>query len=443
MDIISINYLLFVLGVLIVYQSLPPKAKKFWILLASLTFYGSISFTLFLTLIFSIFFNFWITFSRLKYKTWIAVIINILILFSFKFEDSSFLLPIGVSFFTFQGLSFVFDYSKKQKIQLIDFANYMSFFPQLIAGPIESFNHLGAQMNNLAPIQKKNVFSGMSLMLKGLVFKFVIANRCGLIVSSFYDEITSYDGWFLLFANLLFTFQILFDFSGYCFIAMGIAKILGISLSKNFTSPYRSTSLSDFWKKWHTTLHKWFKSYVFIPIVSYYPFWVAAVIVFFLSSIWHGIETHFLIWGLICLLFLFFDKYLIQKIKLPKLVKWIITFSMIYLSWIPFRVSKSGDITNILKLNFKLDNLIQFLADHTYVLKQDFMNNLSSICQYNNTSLNITYFDFYILTVGILMWCLFSKKINRLNPFYKSIFLFLVLGLLGYDNSTPFIYFQF
>ena len=158
MDILSIKYLLFIIGVLVVYQFLSPNLRRYWILATSLFFYGSLSVILLSALIFSILFNFWITFSHSKNKIWIAVIVNILILFSFKIDDSSFLVPIGVSFFTFQGLSFVFDYSEKPKIQLLNFANYMGFFPQLIAGPIESFHHLGPQLNSLNVSRRKIYF---------------------------------------------------------------------------------------------------------------------------------------------------------------------------------------------------------------------------------------------------------------------------------------------
>ena len=443
MDIISIKYLLFVIGILFVYQLLSPNSRRLWILATSLFFYGSISITLFFALLFSILFNFWITFSNFKYKIWIAVIVNILLLFSFKIDDSSFLVPIGVSFFTFQGLSFVFDYSGKSKIQLLNFANYMAFFPQLIAGPIESFHHLGPQLNSLKCIQKKNVFPGIFMILKGLVIKFVIANRCGIIVGSFYDEILSFDGWFLLIANFLFTIQILFDFSGYCLIAMGIAKIVGISLSENFLSPYKSKSLSDFWKRWHVTLHKWFKSYLFKPLVCKYPFWIAAGIVFLFSSLWHGIKLHFIIWGFVCIILLLFDKYVIQKIQLPKIIQWLVTFLMIYISWIPFRISKTNDFIKLTQLKYKFDGLIHFFSDHAYVINKQLLNNLSSICEYNNTSLNITYFDFYILILSLLIYPLISRAFNKLNPLYSSISLFFTLSFLGFDNSTPFIYFQF
>jgi D-alanyl-lipoteichoic acid acyltransferase DltB (MBOAT superfamily) len=156
MDILSINHLLFILIVLCVYHYLTPKLRGFWILIASFTFYGSISFLLLGTLAFSILFNYWITFSNFQCKVWIAIIVNIIILLSFKINESLFILSVGVSFFTFQGLSFVIDYSKKSKVQLLSFANYMAFFPQLIAEPIETFDDLGSQLKDLRNIKKEN-----------------------------------------------------------------------------------------------------------------------------------------------------------------------------------------------------------------------------------------------------------------------------------------------
>lgn len=443
MDILSINHLLFILVVLFVYNYLTPKLRGFWILIASFTFYGSISFLLLGTLSFSILFNYWITFSNFQWKIWIASIVNIIILLSFKINESSFLLSVGVSFFTFQGLSFVIDYSKKSKVQLLCFANYMAFFPQLIAGPIETFDDLGSQLKDLRNIKKENFLLGLSLILKGLVIKFVLANRCGLIVTSFYNEISAFDGWFLLFANLLFTFQILLDFSGYCLIAIGVAKIMGISLSNNFDMPYKATSLSIFWKKWHITLHRWFKKYLFNPLTKKHPFWIAAGIVFLTSSLWHGAQLRFVVWGTLCFTFLLLDKFVLQNINLPKVFKIILVFSLTYICWIPFRINKIYDFKHLLNLKFNLKSLMLFFADHAYVLRKDFLNNISSICMYNDTSLNITYLDFYILILSLFIFLIFSNKFKSLKSSHSSIILFLVLCFFSFDNSTPFIYFNF
>lgn len=442
MEIISVKYLLYVLLFLVTFQLLNTKYRSYWVLGFSLFFYGSISQFLLLALLISIGFNYWITYTKFKFKNSIAIIFNTLLLFSFKWSPSNFTLPIGISFFTFQALSFVFDQSNTKPVTIIQFANYLSFFPQLIAGPIEKYDHLAPQLTLLKPIQRTHFFPGISLALKGLVFKFVIANRCGIIVKSFYDEISYFDGWMLLLANTLFTFQILLDFSGYCLLARGIAKIMGVELSKNFFSPYLSSSLSDFWKRWHTTLHIWFKNYVFKPLIIKYSFWKVAGIIFLISSLWHGLKINFLIWGMTCFVLLLMDKYLIQKFICSKKITWFITFCCVSLSWIPFRIS---DFNALFNLSWNLNDFLLFVKDHHYVIFNDFMNNISSTCEYAGKNLGITFLDFYIMTLSLITFCvcsiIFKSKIK--HNLYTSFIFFLLLCFLGFDNSTPFIYFQF
>lgn len=445
MEIISIKYLIFVLIFLLVFQLITPNLRQYWTFSFSLFFYGSISYILLVTLLISIIFNYWITFTQYKLKKWYAIIFNLLLLFSFKLNPSTYLVPIGVSFFTFQALSFVFDNKEKDQVPLINFANYLAFFPQLIAGPIESYSNLGKQLAHLKSIKKHNLFPGVALILKGLVIKFVIANRCGIIVDSFFDNISKFDGWMLILSNLLFTMQILLDFSGYCLIAGGFAKLLGINLSKNFFQPYLSTSLSEFWKRWHTTLHIWFKKYVFKSIINRLGFWKSAGIVFFLSSLWHGVKLNFIIWGLICVLFLLLDKFFIQNNFKSKKIKWITTLSMIFISWIPFRISNPSDFIELFHLKWGTNHIYSMLSDHSYVLRTDFINNLSSTCEYAGVNLGITYLDFYVLAISLFTFCSYSVllKNKKTNSFYSSILLFVIFCFLGFDNSTPFIYFQF
>lgn len=444
MEIISLKYLSFLIGFLIVFQ-ITEKYKKTVILIGSLTFYLSISLPVFLALVFSILFNYWISCSNYPFKKALVITINLGILFIFKFFNSSVLIPIGVSFFTFQALSFVFDFENKERVSLLNFSNYLCFFPQIVAGPIEPYSKLGPQLSNLENIKKKNIFPASHLILKGLVLKYVIANRCDLIVNSFYNRISEFDNWFFLGSNLLFTFQILFDFSGYCLIALGIARILGIRLSENFNSPYRATSLSDFWKRWHITLHLWFRNYIFKPLLKKTTFSYAAIIVFALSSLWHGIKINFIIWGFLCVTLLLFDKFYFQKWTKSIPLKWLFTFSSIFICWVPFRINKPSQFLEIFKLNWGLKKAKLMIADHIFVLKNDFLMNLSNQCEYGGLTIGITYLDFYILIFSLIGYLTLAhfKISKKFGYFYSSIILFVVFSFLGYNNSTPFIYFQF
>jgi len=294
------------------------------------------------------------------------------------------LLPVGISFYTFQTLSYTFDvYNKKIKPEkhLGIFAVYVSFFPQLVAGPIERAKDLLPQFLKNHRFEYLRVTNGLKLMLWGFFKKLVIADRLAIIVDTVYNDPTGYTGFPLILATVFFAFQIYCDFSGYCDIAVGAAQIMGIKLMDNFKRPYHATSISDFWRRWHISLYSWFKDYIYIPLggsrVSIPRWYFNLFIVFFISGVWHGANWTFILWGSLHGFYLIFANItrnfrtlIVKKIgllKFPKihhLLKVGITFSLVCFSWIFFRSNSLSDalytITHMfsgLSLNFSGINI--------------------------------------------------------------------------------------
>lgn len=434
MEITSLPFLLFVFLFLVIYQLLPQKLLRIWILIGSLFFYCAISPILSGVLVLSIVANFQLSKSDFKLKNAFAVIFNVGLLLLFKLEPSNFIVPIGISFFSFQALSFIFD--NPQKVSFINFANYIAFFPQLIAGPIESYNDLGPQIEQPNKLKHDHFIKGLSFVLKGLVFKLVFADRCGIVVDDFYNSPENFDGWFLILANLLFTFQILLDFSGYCLMAIGMAQIMGIQLSNNFNKPYLATSIADFWRRWHITLHIWFKKYVYQKINKGWI--IGSFVVFILSGLWHGLNPHFLMWGLICFLIFVIDRVALQRLKFKPL-NWLLTFLLISFSWIFFRVENIDDLTKLLHLHFDSGPIKLFVADAIYAL-----NNfkLDGFLIYGSHDFALTFADWFILILGLPLLA-FVSFLKQSPPIIRVIGWFLILCFLGYNGSTPFIYLRF
>ncbi len=434
MEITSVPFLINVIIFLIIYQVIPTRFLKWWILFGSISIYATISPILCGVLIGSILINYLIAKSDINRKNLVATIFNLSLLACFKLQPNNYLLPIGISFFSFQALSFIFD--KKKAITLLNFANYIAFFPQLIAGPIESFDHLGPQIAEPKKIQSDNLILGTSIILKGLVFKLVFADRCGSLINQFFSSPDNFDGWFFLISILAFTFQILLDFSSYCLMAIGVAKILGIELSNNFNQPYLATSISGFWRNWHITFHRWFKKYVYRNINKGWI--IGGFVVFFLSGLWHGLKLTYILWGIVCFTLFMLDRVLFQKINLKPL-NWLITFSLICFSWTFFRVESITDLNIISSLSFDLSAIKLFIADSIYTLSN---YNLSGIISYKSMELSLTYSDWFILIFGLPALAIITLKVKKHN-LRSMLFWFAVLCFFGYSGSTPFIYLQF
>jgi len=216
------------------------------------------------------------------------------------------LLPVGISFYTFQTASYVIDVYKgeiKAERHFGYFALFVSFFPQLVAGPIERPGDLLPQLKEQKKLANIEYVPAFRIMLIGFFKKIAVADILGIFVNVVYEDMTSSSGPMVLIATFLFAFQIFCDFSGYSDIAVGCAKLFGVNLTENFNSPYVSKSIKEFWNRWHITLSKWLRDYIYFPLggsrVKKWRWVINVIIVFFISGLWHGASYNFIIWGLL------------------------------------------------------------------------------------------------------------------------------------------------
>lgn len=268
------------------------------------------------------------------------------------------LLPVGISFYTFQALGYSIDvYRGTVKIER-DFPTYalfVSFFPQLVAGPIERSQNLLPQFKQQHRFDYDAVMSGVQLMVWGYFMKLVLADRCGIYVDTIFNNVDKHNGGSYLVASLLFPFQIYGDFAGYSLIAIGVARVLGFRLMENFHRPYFACTIGEFWHRWHISLSTWFKDYVYIPLggnrVGKLRNYFNLLITFVVSGIWHGANWTFLCWGTIHGILLCIEKaFGISKQKYTgakKIFHWATTFVLVCFAWILFRANNLSDAVSV------------------------------------------------------------------------------------------------
>ena len=247
------------------------------------------------------------------------------------------ILPVGISFYTFQSLSYSIDVYRRQlkpTRDVVAFFAYIAFFPQLVAGPIERATHLLTQMLGQRRFRYDEAIDGLRRILWGLFKKMVIADNCALAVNQIWADYTDMGGLTLVAGMLLFTFQIYGDFSGYSDIAIGTARLFGIRLMENFHLPYFSATMPEFWRRWHISLMTWFRDYLYIPMGGSHEGtmkWMRNVlVVFLLSGLWHGANWTFVVWGLYNALLLILWRYLPMRSVL-------LTFLLTAVGWVIFR----------------------------------------------------------------------------------------------------------
>jgi alginate O-acetyltransferase complex protein AlgI len=329
----SIQFLIFFPIVVILWFQLPQKWRNIFLLLASYYFYMCWKTEYLVLILLSTGVDYFAALkiqksARMKKKKallYLSLLINLGLLFGFKYfnffsesmesffkhinifyETPHFqvLLPVGISFYTFQTLSYTIDvYRSKTHAEknFIDFALYVSFFPQLVAGPIERSYRLLPQIKKKHTFSRVRLYSGLRLMLWGFFQKVVIADRLAYYVNEVYNHSDLYHGWTIWVATFFFAFQIFCDFSGYTDIARGAARILGYDIMLNFRRPYFARSIRDFWQRWHISLSTWFRDYVYIPLggnrVVRWRWYYNLLLTFVISGLWHGANWTFLFWG--------------------------------------------------------------------------------------------------------------------------------------------------
>jgi D-alanyl-lipoteichoic acid acyltransferase DltB (MBOAT superfamily) len=275
----------------------------------------------------------------------------------------SYVLPVGISFFTFQSLSYTIDFyfgNVERERNFLRFATFVCFFPQLMAGPIERAKHLLPQFRQFPPIRLQNFTDGLSLFLVGLFKKLALANYLAFYVERVYDNPKAFGAPALMLATFAFAWQIFFDFSGYTDMARGIARLLGFNLILNFNNPYLATGLGEFWTRWHISLSSWFRDYVYIPLGGnrhgVFKTYRNLFVTFVLSGIWHGAAWTFLIWGALHALGVMTTRELersaFYRDKVPRLLKQIGVFIFVCFAWIFFRAESLGDAGLIIRRIF-------------------------------------------------------------------------------------------
>ena len=319
--------------------------------------------------------------SYRKIVLWVAIVANLGILFYFKYYDffvsninrlfaSDFalihvVLPLGISFFTFQQLSFVIDsyHGETQKYNFLQYASFVAYFPQLIAGPIVTHDELIPQFSDLEKkrFQWDNFARGIYIFALGLAKKVLVADLFGQVADFGYADVSFLDSTNGILVMLAYTFQVYFDFSGYCDMAIGLGRMMNLDLPINFDSPYKSLTITEFWKRWHKTLTRFFTRYVYIPLGGNRKGQIRTclhmMVVFVVSGLWHGASWSFVIWGFLHGIYSVAVRCRQEKIAARHPVyNWLLTFAFVNFAWIFFRAERMMDavtlIKNILSCNF-------------------------------------------------------------------------------------------
>ncbi|MGN6617590.1 MAG: MBOAT family O-acyltransferase [Ilyomonas sp.] len=400
----SLSFLVFLPIVFCLYWFVANRNLKYQnllLLVSSYYFYACWNWKFLFLLIFSTFLDYFSGLQIAKAETkglrklwlWISIAINLGFLGFFKyynffaesfaeaishigFEVSpwtlSVILPVGISFYTFHGLSYVIDihYKKiKPEINFINYSVFVSFFPLLVAGPIERATHLLPQIKQKRTFNYLNAVDGLRQILWGLFKKIVIADSCADLVNTIFNDYSAYSGSTLALGAILFAFQIYGDFSGYSDIAIGTARLFGIELLRNFAFPYFSRNIAEFWRRWHISLSSWFRDYVYIPLggsrVSKAMKVRNIFVIFLISGFWHGANWTFIIWGLINALLILpsillktnrnYLEIVAQGRYLPTAKEFLsvcLTFGLTVFAWIFFRSENLSDALNYISRIF-------------------------------------------------------------------------------------------
>jgi len=485
----SIEFLFFFPIVVFIYLVIPRKIRYIWLLIASYYFYMSWNPKYALLILLSTFIT-WLSGllieksnNLLSKKVVVAgsLIINLGILAVFKYANFiltnlssllshmglsvietrvDLLLPVGISFYTFQALSYTLDVYKgeiKAERNILKYALFVSFFPQLVAGPIERSKHLLSQVQNISKInlwQYNRIRDGLVLMFWGLFQKMVIADRASILVNNVYNNYANYGFVEIIIATILFAFQIYCDFGGYTNIARGAAQVMGFELMQNFRQPYLAINIKDFWRRWHISLTSWFTDYLYIPlggsrrgnIHKYFNI----LIVFSVSGLWHGASWNYIAWGLLHAVYqivgdikaklnmnVYSAKWGGEELTFSaRLGKILVTFILVDIAWVFFAANGLKNAlgmfgqmftvfqtTSVYDLGLNRGNWVMLLFSLVILLIVDILHEKgkSVFKEFNKQALWFR----WLIYLG-LIW---------------SVIMFGIYGI-GYDTSQ-FIYFQF
>lgn len=390
-----------------------------------------------------------------KYFIWLIENLNRIFNCSIKLSFSI-ILPVGISFYTFQALSYTLDVYRgniKAEKKFARYALFVSFFPQLVAGPIERSKNLLTQINNIHnnKFDPEKVRSGLCLMLWGFFLKLIIADRAAIFVDNVFNVYEEYGFVELSVAAVLFAFQILCDFNGYSIIAKGSSQVLGIELMDNFRQPYLATTINDFWRRWHISLTSWFTDYLYIPLggnrKGNIRKMLNTMLVFLVSGLWHGASWHYVVWGGLHgiyqnISFMFHvikNKHGSEKRTLTfsgKMIKVFGTFLITDIAWVFFRANSCGDAFGYFK------------------------QMLISVQNKSLLALGLEWYDWLILLIALLIlttvdilhennirireWLFQERTWFRWMIYLSAIWVIILFGIYGVEyDASQFIYFQF
>lgn len=471
----SLAFLVFFPLVALFYWALPHKFRNYFLLAASYYFYMSWNATYGLLILLSTIVT-WGSARMLqpastvdakgkrknKATLWACLIINLGILFLYKYANFfigtvndisgglnlgmhvpllDLLLPVGISFYTFQAIGYTIDVYRgtiKPEKNFFTYALFVSFFPQLVAGPIERAKNLLPQFHAKHLFDGEKAMKGIQMMVWGYFMKLCIADRAALYVDAVFNNLEHHSGSSVSLASFLFTMQIYCDFCGYSLIAIGVAKVIGFDLMENFHRPYFSTNIKNFWKRWHISLSTWFMDYVYIPLggnrCSMRRHLLNLFITFVVSGMWHGANWTFLIWGayhgvliVINTLWHKFGPKISYCAPLQRLVNGICTFVLVMFGWIFFRANTIGDAFEAIRKIFM---------------------------EWGGLYKNITLFGYVFLSILVLFigefinersstsFSFVNKKVTTLGYLSLSLLIAFILSM-GVLDGGQFIYFQF
>lgn len=496
----SINFLIFFPIVVLMYFLIPQKIRTFWLLVCSYYFYGSWNpkYLLLILLITGITWVGGIAIGKMgkadsegnrvvgkriclalclasaflilavfKYYGFFAR--NFQLLFSkvgiaADFPVLDVILPVGISFYTFQAAGYIIDVYRgtvEPERSFLHYALFISFFPQLVAGPIERSKNLLGQLHEEHHYDEERVIRGLLLMGWGFFKKMVIADRAAILVTAVYDHYMDYTGMQIAIATMVFAVQIYCDFSGYSDIAIGAAQVMGFRLMENFHAPYFAKSVSEFWRRWHISLSTWFRDYVYIPLggnrKGKWRKYLNLMVTFCVSGLWHGASWNFVVWGGLNGIYQVIggltEKFRDKAKKLLhvntqcfsyRLFQGILTFGLVDFAWLFFRASGCQAALHMIRHAMETPGWFSML-------------NPESVLGINTLALDEK--DFLVLVVAILVlavvdalkgkvhfrdWLLRQNLVFRFVAYYAIIFTVVIFGIYGPGfDAASFIYFQF
>lgn len=466
MNILSLYFALFVLVTFIIYWLIPNKYRYLVLLVANYLFYlfNDIRYIIILFTITII--SYLISLKINKNKLIIGIVLIVSSLYIFKYLNFTIgiinsifsadynyiniILPLGISFYSFEAISYMVDVYNGQEAEknFLIYATYISYFPTIIAGPIEKSKRIINQFSLDKNFNSDNGIHGLKMITWGLFEKIVVADNIASYINPIFNNVHNYSGLTLLAAVILFSIQIYADFAGYSYIAKGISELFAIDLMDNFKQPYFSTTIKEFWSKWHISLSSWLKEYIYIPLggnrCGKVRHLFNLLITFIISGLWHGANITFLIWGLLHgLLQIIENVFQIKKVENKYSFVWwvrcIFIFVILCITWVFFRSNNINDALYILN-------------------PMNYLNGINNPFNYLTNAISDLCLDRYMimsLVINLLIMCLFDyyslktdviSCISKKNKFIKYIIYILMIIIILSSKSTvgvSFVYDQF